>query len=181
MNLKKWTAFFTPSPSLPFLPLTLTPPSSQYGDIHSLTVSTQVHLCHPHNKKRTKTTDVFLNLELCIKTCLLLCMFLCCREVETCPVTPLSLSRSRAKKVVEKKKRCLSWGDNRSRVCVEKKLISSFRSRFKDAGWELHGTRQAPGQRESAALITTSSSSCSLSDSYKLCPQTFYKPHVHYL
>lgn len=162
-------------------PLTLTPPpSNQYGDIHSLTVSTQVHLCHPHNKKRTKTTDVFLNLEFCIKTCFLLCMFLCCREVEKCPVTPLSLSRSRAKVVMKN----AVWigattvGDNRLCVCV-KKFISSFRSRFKDAGWELHGTRQAPGQRESAALITTTTTS--LSDSYKLCPQTFYKPHVHYL
>lgn len=160
----------------PSLPLTLTPPSSQYGDIHSLTVSTRVHLCHPHNKKRTKTTDVFLNLELCIKTCLLFCMFLCCREVETCPVTPLSLSRSRAKS-------CFWIGATTDRVFVSRNSFLSFRSRFKDAGWELHGTRQAPGQRESAALITTTttSSSCSLSDSYKLCPQTFYKPHVHYL
>lgn len=82
----KWTAF-SPHPSL----LLLYP--SQYGDIISLTVSTQVHLVI-HIIKETKTTDVFLNLEVCIKTCLLLCMFLCCREVGKCPVTPLSLSRS---------------------------------------------------------------------------------------
>lgn len=70
----KWTCFLF-SPSL----LLLFP--SQYGDIISLTVSTQVHLVI-HIIKETKTTDVFLNLEVCIKTCLLLCMFLCCREVE---------------------------------------------------------------------------------------------------
>lgn len=69
----KWTAFFS-SPLLILYP-------SQYGDINSLTVSTQVHLVI-HIIKETKTTDVFLNLEVCIKTCLLLCMFLCCREVE---------------------------------------------------------------------------------------------------
>lgn len=84
----KWTCFFSPPPSSYFTPV-------KYGDIISLTVSTQVHLVI-HIIKETKTTDVFLNLEVCIKTCLLLCMFLCCREVEKCPVTPLSLSRSQA-------------------------------------------------------------------------------------
>lgn len=88
MNLESGPVSFLP-PSL----LLLYP--SQYGDIISLTVSTQVHLVI-HIIKETKTTDVFLNLEVCIKTCLLLCMFLCCREVEKCPVTPLSLSRSQA-------------------------------------------------------------------------------------
>lgn len=78
----KWTCFFSSPPSSYFYP-------SQYGDIISLTVSTQVHLVI-HIIKETKTTDVFLNLEVCIKTCLLLCMFLCCREVEKCSVTPLS-------------------------------------------------------------------------------------------
>lgn len=34
----------------------------------------------------------------------------------------------------------------------------------------------AQDKGKSAALIPTS-----ISDSYKLCPQTFYKPHVHYL
>lgn len=127
---------------------------------------------------------MFLNLELCIKTCLFLCMFLCCREVEKCPshttvFEQISSKSCYGKTLFELGLPLLATTD---RVCVEK-LISSFRSRFKDAGWELHGTRQAPGQRESAALITTSSSSSShsLSDSYKLCPQTFYKPHVHYL
>lgn len=74
MNLESGLVSFLP-PSL----LLLYP--SQYGDIISLTVSTQVHLVI-HIIKETKTTDVFLNLEVCIKTCLLLCMFLCCREME---------------------------------------------------------------------------------------------------
>ncbi len=70
----KWTCIFSPPSFLLLYP-------SQYGDIISLTVSTRVHLVI-HIIKETKTTDVFLNLEVRIKTCLLLCMFLCCREVE---------------------------------------------------------------------------------------------------
>lgn len=97
-EFRKWTLFFflffSSSPSL----LLFYP--SQYGDIISLTVSTQVHLVI-HIIKETKTTDVFLNLEVCIKTCLLLCMFLCCREVEKCPVTPLSFEQISSKLVKE--------------------------------------------------------------------------------
>lgn len=74
---KRTFFLFFPPPPLPFFFFY----PSQYGDIISLTVSTQVHLVI-HIIKETKTTDVFLNLEVCIKTCLLLCMFLCCREVE---------------------------------------------------------------------------------------------------
>lgn len=81
----KWTFFFFPSLLLLY--------PSQYGDIISLTVSTQVHLVI-HIIKETKTTDVFLNLEVCIKTCLLLCMFLCCREVENVQSHHCLLSRS---------------------------------------------------------------------------------------
>lgn len=85
---------------LSFLPSLLLLYPSQYGDIISLTVSTQVHLVI-HIIKETKTTDVFLNLEVCIKTCLLLCMFLCCREVEKRPVTPLSFKQISSKRVIE--------------------------------------------------------------------------------
>lgn len=83
-----------------FLPSLLLLYPSQYGDIISLTVSTQVHLVI-HIIKETKTTDVFLNLEVCIKTRLLLCMFLCCREVEKRPVTPLSFEQILSKHVME--------------------------------------------------------------------------------
>lgn len=112
----KWT-YFSPSSLLLLYP-------SQYGDIISLTVSTQIHLVI-HIIKETKTTDVFLNLEVCIKTCcsLLLCMFLCCREVEKCPVTPLSFEQISSNLVMEILFGAVSFrttvGDNRSCVCQD--------------------------------------------------------------
>lgn len=98
-----------------FFPSLLLLYPSQYGDIISLTVSTQVHLVI-HIIKETKTTDVFLNLEVCIKTCLLLCMFLCCREVEKCSVTPLSFEQISSK---------TCYGNNYSGLPVSEPLLET--------------------------------------------------------
>lgn len=38
-------------------------------------------------------------------------------------------------------------------MCLCQEINLQFLTTFEDAGWELHGTRWGPGQRESAALI----------------------------
>lgn len=159
-----------PLSSPPHAPLLLRPPPPRCGDINSLTVSTRVHFVI-HIIKETKTTDVFLNLEVCIKPFLLLCMFLCCREVGNV-----------------QSHHCL-WEDlkqthgNNPGLPFYKSLTSDnmFVSRFYSVsfffyifdhilGCRLETTwhKMDPVQRESAALIPTS-----VSDSYMFCPRCF--------